>query len=207
MSGFNNEAVDQAFCRHKREIEFHFDARLWRSFFHIRPFAATGFRALQHCRLIPCAAWSSKRRGGLAPLPDRRRTHYCRTPRARWTRPCRTADPLDRSAARRAVGRNTGRLRLNGLPASVSRLLLHAAWPLGWGVPVHGVSSLALVAAGQNEPALTVAVEGGHGEGYIAGLHAHALLPGWAHAVIDALSGGANFDQCLGCRQRHQKDS
>ena len=38
---------------------------------------------------------------------------------------------------------------------------------LGWGVPVHGVSSLALVAAGQNEPALTVAVEGGHGEIFV----------------------------------------
>lgn len=35
---------------------------------------------------------------------------------------------------------------------------------LGWNVPVHGVSSLALVAAGQCAEALTVAVEGGHGE-------------------------------------------
>ncbi len=38
---------------------------------------------------------------------------------------------------------------------------------LGWGVPVHGVSSLALVAAGESEPSLTVAVEGGHGEIFV----------------------------------------
>jgi tRNA threonylcarbamoyl adenosine modification protein YeaZ len=38
---------------------------------------------------------------------------------------------------------------------------------IGWGVPVHGVSSLALVAVGQSEPALTVAVEGGHGEIFV----------------------------------------
>lgn len=38
---------------------------------------------------------------------------------------------------------------------------------LGWGVPVHGVSSLALVAAGQGGQALTVAVEGGHGEIFV----------------------------------------
>jgi tRNA threonylcarbamoyl adenosine modification protein YeaZ len=35
---------------------------------------------------------------------------------------------------------------------------------LGWDVPVHGVSSLALIAAGQKADVLTVAVEGGHGE-------------------------------------------
>lgn len=38
---------------------------------------------------------------------------------------------------------------------------------LGWGVPVRGVSSLALVAAGQVAEALTVAVEGGHGEIFV----------------------------------------
>lgn len=38
---------------------------------------------------------------------------------------------------------------------------------LGWGVPVYGVSSLALVAAGRDEDALTVAVEGGHGEIFV----------------------------------------
>jgi tRNA threonylcarbamoyl adenosine modification protein YeaZ len=38
---------------------------------------------------------------------------------------------------------------------------------LGWGVPVHGISSLALVAAGQSAEALTVAVEGGHGEIFV----------------------------------------
>ncbi len=38
---------------------------------------------------------------------------------------------------------------------------------LGWGVPVHGVSSLALVAAGHRNGALTVAVEGGHGEIFV----------------------------------------
>ena len=38
---------------------------------------------------------------------------------------------------------------------------------LGWGVPVRGVSSLALVAAGHHNGALTVAVEGGHGEIFV----------------------------------------
>lgn len=38
---------------------------------------------------------------------------------------------------------------------------------LGWGVPVRGVSSLALVAAGHRNGALTVAVEGGHGEIFV----------------------------------------
>lgn len=38
---------------------------------------------------------------------------------------------------------------------------------LGWGVPVRGVSSLALVAAGQAGDAFTVAVEGGHGEIFV----------------------------------------
>jgi tRNA threonylcarbamoyl adenosine modification protein YeaZ len=38
---------------------------------------------------------------------------------------------------------------------------------LGWGVPVRGVSSLALVAAGHCEGSLTVAVEGGHGEIFV----------------------------------------
>jgi len=38
---------------------------------------------------------------------------------------------------------------------------------LGWGAPVRGVSSLALVAAGQSASALTVAVEGGHGEIFV----------------------------------------
>lgn len=38
---------------------------------------------------------------------------------------------------------------------------------LGWGVPVRGVSSLALVAAGVDEDHVTVAVEGGHGELFI----------------------------------------
>ena len=38
---------------------------------------------------------------------------------------------------------------------------------LGWNVPVHGVSSLTLVAAGQESVALTVAVEGGHGELFV----------------------------------------
>lgn len=38
---------------------------------------------------------------------------------------------------------------------------------LGWNVPVHGVSSLALVAAGVGSEALTVAVEGGHGEIFV----------------------------------------
>ena len=35
---------------------------------------------------------------------------------------------------------------------------------LGWHIPVHGVSSLALVAAGSGNGEMTVAVEGGHGE-------------------------------------------
>lgn len=38
---------------------------------------------------------------------------------------------------------------------------------LGWGIPVRGVSSLALVAAGRDDAALTVAVEGGHGEIFV----------------------------------------
>lgn len=38
---------------------------------------------------------------------------------------------------------------------------------LGWGVPVRGVSSLALVAAGAEESDVTVAVEGGHGELFV----------------------------------------
>jgi len=38
---------------------------------------------------------------------------------------------------------------------------------LGWGVPVHGMSSLALVAAGYHADDLTVAVEGGHGEIFV----------------------------------------
>ena len=38
---------------------------------------------------------------------------------------------------------------------------------IGWGVPVHGVSSLALIAAECEEPAFTVAVEGGHGEVFV----------------------------------------
>lgn len=38
---------------------------------------------------------------------------------------------------------------------------------LGWGVPVRGVNSLALLAAGRPEPALTVAVEGGHGQIFV----------------------------------------
>jgi tRNA threonylcarbamoyl adenosine modification protein YeaZ len=38
---------------------------------------------------------------------------------------------------------------------------------LGWNVPVHGVSSLALIAAGQDAELLTVAVEGGHGEIFV----------------------------------------
>lgn len=38
---------------------------------------------------------------------------------------------------------------------------------LGWGVPVRGVNSLALLAAGRHEEALTVAVEGGHGQIFV----------------------------------------
>lgn len=38
---------------------------------------------------------------------------------------------------------------------------------LGWGVPVSGVSSLALIAAECDEPAFTIAVEGGHGELFV----------------------------------------
>ncbi len=38
---------------------------------------------------------------------------------------------------------------------------------LGWGVPVSGVSSLALIAAECGEPAFTIAVEGGHGELFV----------------------------------------
>lgn len=38
---------------------------------------------------------------------------------------------------------------------------------IGWGVPVHGVSSLALIAAECDTPAFTVAVEGGHGELFV----------------------------------------
>ena len=38
---------------------------------------------------------------------------------------------------------------------------------LGWNIPVHGVSSLALVAAGYGNGEMTVAVEGGHGEIFV----------------------------------------
>lgn len=38
---------------------------------------------------------------------------------------------------------------------------------LGWGVPVRGVNSLALLAAGREEEALTAAVEGGHGQLFV----------------------------------------
>ena len=38
---------------------------------------------------------------------------------------------------------------------------------LGWQLPVHGVSSLALVAAGRGSGEMTVAVEGGHGEIFV----------------------------------------
>lgn len=38
---------------------------------------------------------------------------------------------------------------------------------LGWGAPVRGVNSLALLAAGRPEEALTVAVEGGHGQIFV----------------------------------------
>lgn len=38
---------------------------------------------------------------------------------------------------------------------------------LGWGVPVRGVSSLALLVAGRNEEAVTVAIEGGHGQLFV----------------------------------------
>ena len=38
---------------------------------------------------------------------------------------------------------------------------------LGWHIPVRGVSSLALVAAGHGNGAMTVAVEGGHGEIFV----------------------------------------
>ncbi len=38
---------------------------------------------------------------------------------------------------------------------------------LGWNIPVRGVSSLALVAAGHANGEMTVAVEGGHGEIFV----------------------------------------
>lgn len=38
---------------------------------------------------------------------------------------------------------------------------------IGWGVPVNGVASLALIAAECDEPAFTIAVEGGHGELFV----------------------------------------
>jgi tRNA threonylcarbamoyladenosine biosynthesis protein TsaB len=38
---------------------------------------------------------------------------------------------------------------------------------LGWNIPVRGVSSLALVAAGRGDGEMTVAVEGGHGEIFV----------------------------------------
>lgn len=38
---------------------------------------------------------------------------------------------------------------------------------LGWGVPVFGISSFALIAAESGQAALTVAVEGGHGELFV----------------------------------------
>jgi tRNA threonylcarbamoyladenosine biosynthesis protein TsaB len=41
------------------------------------------------------------------------------------------------------------------------------ALALGWGVPVHGVSSLALLAVQCSEAKFTVAVEGGHGEVFV----------------------------------------
>lgn len=38
---------------------------------------------------------------------------------------------------------------------------------IGWGVAVHGVSSLALIAAECQDPAFMIAVEGGHGELFV----------------------------------------
>ncbi|QPQ54180.1 tRNA (adenosine(37)-N6)-threonylcarbamoyltransferase complex dimerization subunit type 1 TsaB [Allosphingosinicella flava] len=38
---------------------------------------------------------------------------------------------------------------------------------IGWGIPVQGYSSLALIAAGQAFPELTVALNGGHGQLFV----------------------------------------
>lgn len=51
------------------------------------------------------------------------------------------------------------------------------ALALGWRVPVHGVSSLALIATGCDADIVTVAVEAGHGELFIQRFTGHPVMP------------------------------
>lgn len=48
---------------------------------------------------------------------------------------------------------------------------------IGWGVPVHGVSSLSLIAAECDDAAFTIAVEGGHGELFVQRFSRQPLRP------------------------------
>ncbi len=69
------------------------------------------------------------------------------------------------------VGGKADRIIVGCGPGSFTgvRIGIAAARALGlaWGIPVHGVSSLALIAAQFTEDFLTVAVNGGHGELFV----------------------------------------
>lgn len=47
---------------------------------------------------------------------------------------------------------------------------------LGWGVPVRGVGSMALIAAGRNEPRIVIAIEAGHGELFVQDFSGNPLF-------------------------------
>lgn len=47
---------------------------------------------------------------------------------------------------------------------------------LGWGVPVRGVSSLALIAAGIDQEEAVIALEGGHGELFVQAFSGRPLI-------------------------------
>jgi tRNA threonylcarbamoyladenosine biosynthesis protein TsaB len=47
---------------------------------------------------------------------------------------------------------------------------------LGWGVPVRGVGSMALIAAGRKEPRIVIAIEAGHGELFVQDFSGDPLL-------------------------------
>ena len=48
---------------------------------------------------------------------------------------------------------------------------------IGWGVPVRGYSSLALIAASRSEPELAVALHGGHGQLFVQAYMREPFLP------------------------------